>query len=81
MGKTDPFVEVYCTSDVTAKRMRTLVVEDNLNPIWNFEGSLFVDLLRCQVKNNTIRFDVNDDDTVGADYIGSVDVDLIDILE
>jgi hypothetical protein len=33
------------------------------------------------VKANIIRFDVNDDDTVGSDFLGNVDIDLIEILE
>lgn len=47
VGKSDPFVECYLTSEV--KKMKTPVIENNLDPKWDFEGTLLVDLLRCQV--------------------------------
>ena len=80
VGKTDPFVQTYLTTDI-AKKMKTAVINDNLNPVFNFNGSLFIDLLRCQVKTCSIRFDVMDDDGIGSDFVGCAEIDLIDILE
>jgi Ca2+-dependent lipid-binding protein len=80
-GKSDPFVEAYLSTDESSKRMKTKVMPDTLDPVWNFEGSLYVQLLRCQVKGATVTFDVRDEDPVGSDFLGSVDVELIDILE
>ncbi len=45
-GKSDPFVEAYLTSDET-KKMKTKVIPDTLDPVWNFDGSLYIQLLRC----------------------------------
>ena len=80
MGKTDAFVEAYLTTE-PSKKIKTTIVNDNLNPTFDFNGSLFIDLLRCQVKMCRVRLDVRDDDGLGEDYIGSIEIDLIDILE
>ena len=40
-GKSDPFVEAYLASDDT-KKMKTKVMPDTLDPVWNFEGSLYI---------------------------------------
>lgn len=45
-GKSDPFIESYLTKSPKEK-LKTPVINDNLNPIWNFEGKFFIDILRC----------------------------------
>ena len=40
-GKSDPFVLSYLASDDT-KKMKTIVIPDSLDPVWNFEGSLYI---------------------------------------
>lgn len=67
-GKSDPFVECNLSSET--KKMQTPVKDNTLDPVWDFEGSLVIELLRCQVKMNTINFSVNDDDEIGKDLLG-----------
>lgn len=80
VGKSDPYVECFLSNE-DQKKMKTKVIPDCLDPRWDFDGSLTISMLRIQVQQNTIHFDVKDDDEVGSDFLGSVDIDLIDILE
>lgn len=61
--------------------MKTAVVDNTLDPKWDFEGAILIDMLRCQVQANVIQFDVFDDDEVGTDFLGSTEIDLIEVLE
>ena len=44
-GKSDPFVECFLSSETN--KMKSKVVENDLNPKFDFEGSLLIDMLRC----------------------------------
>lgn len=44
-GKSDPFVECYLSSET--KKMKTPVIDNTLDPKWDFEGAILIDMLRC----------------------------------
>ncbi|KRX05859.1 C2 domain [Pseudocohnilembus persalinus] len=79
-GKSDPLIEAYL-SHLTKNKIITPAIQNNLNPVWNYEGRFFIDLFRCQVKDKEIIFDLYDEDTVSNELIGQTSIDLIDCLE
>jgi hypothetical protein len=50
LGKSDPYTTVNLTTDPSVK-IKTPVIKDKLDPEWNYEGNLYLNLFRCQAKN------------------------------
>ena len=70
ISRSDPFVTV----EVDGKEMfRTKVVENQLNPIWNEEGSFQIN------KDAKIEFIVRDEDHIGSDFLGKVSTPFQDL--
>lgn len=65
IGKSDPFVECFFSSE-PANKIKTIVKENELEPIWNQQGSFFVETVRLLVQETFLTFQVYDDDTMGA---------------
>lgn len=79
-GKSDPLAEAYitCRPDFIIK---TQEIKDNLNPEWNKNGSIPVNIFRCQIKSEFLQVEVFDVDPMGRDEIGKIQIDLIEVLE
>merc|ERR1719336_2177217 len=74
MGKVDPYVRVYLMPG-THMELKTKIVKNNLNPVYNDEFS-FV-LSPNDVRKKTIVFQVYDKDTIGKDDgIGEIQIPL-----
>ncbi|EGR27332.1 hypothetical protein IMG5_197670 [Ichthyophthirius multifiliis] len=80
IGKSDPYVKAYIEKD-PSNFLKTIAIKDDLNPVWNFNGNIFLNLLRCQVKNEYVIFDVYDEDNVTDELIGQCKVHIVDLLE
>ncbi|KAF3325882.1 synaptotagmin-5-like protein [Carex littledalei] len=64
MGRTDPYVVIYLKKQGT--KLKTRVVNDTLEPIWNQTFDLVVE----DGLHDLLIFEVYDHDTFGKDYIG-----------
>ena len=70
ISKSDPFV----TIEVDGNEMfRTKVVDNQLNPVWNEEGSFQIN------KDAKIEFIVRDEDHMGSDFLGKVSTPFQDL--
>ena len=70
ISKSDPFV----TIEVDGNEMfRTKVVDNQLNPVWNEEGSFQIN------KDAKIEFIVRDEDHIGSDFLGKVSTPFQDL--
>jgi len=81
LGKSDPFASCYLSTDPKCKLV-TPTKKSELNPIWNFEGSFHINLLRSQVIDAMIVCEIYDKESITKDEImGKVTIPLIDALE
>lgn len=48
LGKSDPFVECYFNTE-PANKIKTIVKENDLEPVWNQQGSFFIETVRLLV--------------------------------
>jgi len=80
IGKTDPYVVSYLTSNPSQK-IKTNVIKDNLDPVWDFSSSISVDLLREDVKDDILIFELFDEDVGRSEHIGNVEIQFLDLIE
>ncbi|XP_074276589.1 synaptotagmin-5-like [Silene latifolia] len=73
-GKSDPYVAV--TLKKAGKRVKTRVVSETLNPVWNQTFDFVVE----DALHELLIFDVYDHDTIGKDYIGRCLMTLTRVL-
>jgi len=46
IGKSDPYVQAYLTTD-SENKIKTATIKDNLNPEWNLVAAIPINMLRC----------------------------------
>mmetsp|Transcript_12001 Transcript_12001/g.33825 ORF Transcript_12001/g.33825 Transcript_12001/m.33825 type:complete len:1402 (+) Transcript_12001:47-4252(+) len=68
LGKSDPYAKVML-GDVSAK---TEVVDNDLNPVWNFRSQFLVH----DARNETLRILLRDDDVGEDKKLGNVEIEL-----
>jgi Ca2+-dependent lipid-binding protein len=72
-NQSDPFVEVKVSlGDKNVLRSKT--IDDNANPIWNFQGDFKLALQ--QYKDMKVMLTVYDYDVDANDFLGFVEVDI-----
>ncbi|CAF0860463.1 unnamed protein product [Adineta steineri] len=73
IGQNDAYVEVYMSKKY---KQRTRTIKNSNNPTWNEE-------LRFNIHkgDDTIHFDVYDDDLIGRDTIGKCSIKLKKVFE
>lgn len=52
------------------KELKTVEIEDNLNPKWDFTGNLTFRLTEEELSTLKLIFEVRDKDNLGSDFIG-----------
>lgn len=80
LGKSDPYVKAYLTTDPT-NQLKTGVIKNNLNPEWNMKGVIPINMFRCQLRTAELYLDVYDEDNVKDEQIGRVIIDVISMIE
>ncbi|KAJ4791973.1 Calcium-dependent lipid-binding (CaLB domain) family protein [Rhynchospora pubera] len=74
MGRADPYVVIYLKKQGT--KLKTRVVNDTLEPIWNQTFDLVVE----DGLHELLIFEVYDHDTFGKDYIGRCTMTLTRVI-
>ncbi|CAF3407440.1 unnamed protein product [Rotaria socialis] len=73
IGKNDAYVEVYLDKKY---KQRTTIIKNSNDPIWNERFSFNI-----HKGDDTIHFDVYDDDLVGRDSVGNCKVKLKHVFD
>ena len=73
LGKSDLFVKVFLSKSNQVKTTQT--IQDNHNPVWNAQF-----LFNVQLEDDTMYFDVFDEDVTSNDLIGHGNMKLAKVL-
>ena len=72
-GENDAYVEIYMNKKY---KQRTIIIKNTNNPVWNERFTFNI-----HKGDNTIHFDVYDDDLIGRDTIGKCKVNLKHVFD
>lgn len=80
-GKSDPYCVAYLSLHPN-ENLKTQVIPDSLDPVWNYKGNfLFLDVRRKQIKGLKLHVFIYDEDTAKPEVLGSVELSLIPFLQ
>jgi len=74
-GKSDPYVEVKMNKNIK-QIMKTKVIDNEPNPVWNFNDNFDVVLKESDVTGINVMFTVFDKDLDADDFLGYKEINV-----